>query len=155
MFNAKWVGAKEVNGPSLDYKYQEFSVNWSAEGISNCNLLRVFPAYFVSNNESNVLIDAIRTSGFSSNLLGEAKLSTLIRVNQSEARETNLKGIATFNADALRTTFMNCDLKVLGQTTVVANPFATKVPAPPQRCFKVGAYVSTFYVDELYKDQAA
>lgn len=155
MFNAKWVGAKEVNGPSLEYEFQEISVNWSVEGIVTCDLLRVFPSYFVLNNGSNVLADAIRISGFSANLFGEAKLATLIRVNQSEPREANLKGIATFNADVLRTMFVSCDLEVLGHTTVSANPFSTKLPAPPQRCFKVGAYVSTFYVDELYKDQAA
>lgn len=156
MFNSSWSNGRNINGQSIDYQYVVAEVSWiAAESLLTGNsTLRISSN---ANWEETAVgsFTSTKLSKFFATLDGEANLTVDPILTSLILVEANWKSTGTVSNTFSRVKRVNATLKILGDSTFIGIAFASKIPAPTHRCFKVEPYVATFYVDDLYRDIAA
>lgn len=155
MFNSSWVSGKGVNGQSIDYQYVEATVSLEVVGNAAFNSLRGFTQFVNLNAQAELTATPLLT------LVAVTELSAITTINTFSNVYYLVVGQGLLETSSEITTGTNRirggsnALNGLALSTVTARVFVSKISAPPQRCFKVGPYTANFYVDGIYKDQAA
>ena len=152
MFNSKWINGKDVNGRSFDNQYVIAEANWSVK--------------------ATVSLTALRALNTSAQWEVRATLSDASVLQTKVFAEADWKVVSTAHFTGYRQTLVSCEWVGLSNASFIGGGVISLVSAPIQRCFKVGPYqaqfyvasrpqfyvdsgATQFYVDDLYRDQAA
>tara|TARA_B100000767_G_scaffold69170_1_gene65804 strand:- start:443 stop:850 length:408 start_codon:yes stop_codon:yes gene_type:complete len=135
MFNANWVNGKDVNAQSIDYQYVTAESQWES---------------LATLTASPVIARAVQTSW---EILGGS--TTEFRGTRIRNLETSWEAIAETTFNSIRGREAACIWVGLADSEFIGDGVVSLISAPPHRCFKVGPYTATFYVNDLYRDQAA
>jgi len=135
MFNANWINGKYVDGQSIDYQYVTAEAQWE------------FSATFTAEP---FIAKAVYASW---EIIGGS--TTEFTATRIRNLETLWEATAVATFDSNRGKQAECLWIGLADSEFTGNGIVSLIPAPPHRCFKVGPYTATFYVNDLYRDQAA
>ena len=135
MFNANWINGKAINGQSIDYQYVTAEAQWEC--------LATFTA-------EPVIARAVYASW---EIIGGSTTEFTGERWRNVETYWEATAVATFNSSRGRQA--GCLWIGLADSEFIGGGIVSLIPAPPHRCFKVGPYTATFYVNDLYRDQAA
>jgi len=144
MFNRNWVNGKDVNGQSLDYQYVIAKANWTAK--------------------ATVSLNAAHIANISAQWQVRTTLSDASILQSAVPAEINWEVVSSTSFTGYRQTFVSCEWVGASNTTFTGGGIVDLISAPLHRCFKVGPYTAQFYVnsitnqfyvDDLYRNQAA